>query len=107
MKQGTTSAERAALVSRLTPEEHEIYLWLRQCFSIAWIAETLEMEKRLVKVLAKQVFKTLNVINQWELVRYYASLNRSKPPAPAIQIEELACTLAFYPEYRREAAPWT
>jgi DNA-binding CsgD family transcriptional regulator len=105
MKQGTTNADRAALVSRLTHEEHEIYLWLLQCFSIAWIAETLEVEKRQVKVLAKKVFKTLDVINQWELVRYYAPLNRSKPPAPAIPPEELACILAFYPEYRRGAAP--
>ncbi|GHV80822.1 hypothetical protein AGMMS49944_26130 [Spirochaetia bacterium] len=92
-------------MSRLTPAEHEIYLWLRQGFSIAWIAETLEMEKRQVKVLAKNVFKTLDVLDLGELVRYYAPLNRSKPPAAAIQAEELASALAFYPEYRREAAP--
>ncbi|GHV61364.1 hypothetical protein AGMMS49587_05290 [Spirochaetia bacterium] len=104
MKQETTSADRAALVGRLTPAEYEIYLWLRQCFSIAWIAETLEMEKQQVKILAKKVFKTLDVTDQWELVRYYAPLNRCKPPAPAIQAEELACVLAFYPEYRAEAA---
>ena len=104
MKQGTTGADRAAMVSRLTPAEHEIYIWLQQCFSISWIAETLEMEKRQVRVLAKKVFKTLDVVDQWELVRYYASMNRSKTPAPAIPPEELASVLAFYPEYRREAA---
>ena len=103
MKQETTSADRAALLSHLTPAEHEIYLWLRQCFSIAWIAETLEMEKRQVKVLAKNVFKTLDVIDQGELVRYYAPLNRGKPPAPAIPPEELASALAFYPEHRTGA----
>ena len=90
------------MVSRLTQEEHEVYLWLRQCFSIAWIAETLAMEKRQVKVLAKRVFKTLDVIDQGELVRYYASPERIELPAPAIPPDELASVLAFYPEYRGE-----
>ncbi|GHV93308.1 hypothetical protein AGMMS50268_38110 [Spirochaetia bacterium] len=67
VKQGTTSADRAALVSRLTPAEHEIYLWLRQCFSISWIAETLEMKKRQVKILEKKSSKpwTSSISGNW------------------------------------------
>jgi hypothetical protein len=61
------------------------------------------MEKRQVKTLAQKVFTTLDVMDQGELVRYYASLNRSEPPAPALPSEELASTMAFYPEYCRVA----
>jgi DNA-binding CsgD family transcriptional regulator len=90
------------LVSRLSPEEHEIYLWLRESFSIAWIAETLMRDRRAVKALAKKVYKALQVRNQEELTAYYGTLGREAPAAiPEQKAEDLSLALA---RYNRQAA---
>ena len=105
MKQGVSKeVSRSAncgddvLVYRLLPEEYDVYVWLLQAYSLNWISETLGLDKRTVKILVGNVYKTLEVRDQRELVRYYFSSEKfvananSKP----LHGEELAYSMACY-----------
>ena len=90
--------DSAAFVSRLKPEEYEVYIWLLQAYSIAWISETLGLERKKVKSLASNVFKKFEVKNQRDLIKYFVSLKKyvSKPPP---NLEDFAYTMASYTNY--------
>jgi len=90
--------DSAAFVSRLKQEEYEVYIWLLQAYSIAWISETLGLESKKVKSLASNVFKKLDVKNQSELIRYYITLKKyeSKPPQ---NLEDFAYMMASYTDH--------
>ena len=95
-----------ALVGRLPPEEYEVYIWLLRAYSIDWIAESLGLEKKKVKTLAANIYTTLEVGNQRELVRYYFSPGKYAAPAggkPALPGEELAYSMARYTDQCVEA----
>jgi len=82
---------------RLLPEEYEVYVWLLQAYSIGWIAESLGLEKRIVKTLAKKVYKILEVSDQRELIRYYLSSDKyAAHVKPALSTEELAFSMSRY-----------
>jgi DNA-binding CsgD family transcriptional regulator len=81
------------LLRGLTPEEHEMFIWLREAFTIEWIAETLMRDKREVKTLAAQVYKALEVRNREELIAYYGALDKEAPRTIA---EKLSGALARY-----------
>jgi DNA-binding NarL/FixJ family response regulator len=68
----------AALSQNLSPEDTRIFRWLREGFSPAWIAETTLQREREVTKRAKEVFRSLEVRNQKELIRYYGALERGK-----------------------------
>jgi len=87
--------DSAAFISRLKPEEYEVYIWLLQAYSIAWISETLGLKSRKVKSLASNVYKTFEVKNQRELIKYFVSLKKyeSKPPH---NLEDFAYAMASY-----------
>ena len=92
-----TAETLETLVGRLSPDEREIYLWLRESFSIPWIVETTMREKREIKDIAARVYKTLEVRNQDELVVYYGTLGKeTSGEATDIQTEKLAGDLALY-----------
>ena len=97
MENQVTEETLKTLVCRLSPVEREIYLWLRESFSIPWIAETTMREKREIKDIAARVYKTLEVSDQAELVVYYGSLDKeTSGEAAEIQTEKLARDLALY-----------
>jgi len=97
MKNQVTEETLETLVGHLSPVEREIYLWLRESFSIPWIAETTMREKREIKGVAARVYKTLEVRNQDELVVYYGTLGKeSSGEATDIRTEKLAKDLALY-----------
>jgi DNA-binding NarL/FixJ family response regulator len=97
MKDQVTAETLETLVGRLSPVEREIYLWLRESFSIPWIAETTMREKREIKDIAARVYKTLEVSDQAELVVYYGVLDKeTSGEAKNIQAEKLAKDLALY-----------
>ena len=84
-----------ALVRSLPPREYQVYLWLLQAYSLDWIAETLGLEKRAVKTLAANVYRTLEVGDQRDLVRFYfVPTNES----PALEGEKLVHSMASYTE---------
>jgi DNA-binding NarL/FixJ family response regulator len=85
------------LLRDLTPEEHELFIWLREAFSIEWIAETLMRDKREIKTLAAQVYKALAVESREELIAYYGTLGKEVLPEIR-KAEELAGVLARYGE---------
>jgi len=87
--------DASALVSRLSKEEHEVYNWLLQAYSIEWIAETLGMETRKVRTLAANVYKTLEVSGQRELIRYYVSPGKYGVK-PLLSGEDFAYAMALY-----------
>jgi len=89
----------SALVNLLLPEEYNVYVWLLQAYNINWIAETLGLDKQTVKTLARNVYKTLKVNDQRDLVRYYFSPEKYAAHAngkPALTGEELAYFMAVY-----------
>jgi len=88
----------AAFVSRLKPEEYEVYIWLLQAYSLAWISETLGLDSKKIKSLASNVYKTFEVKNQRELIKYFVSLKKyeTKPPH---NLEDFAYTMASYTDY--------
>ena len=97
MKEQVTAESLKTLVGRLSPVEREIYLWLRESFSIPWIAETTMRKRREIKGIAKRVYKALEVKGQTELVALYGTLGKGTPGGPAdIQTEKLAGDLALY-----------
>ena len=87
--------DSAAFVSRLKPEEYEVYIWLLQAYSIAWISETLGLERKKVKSLVSNVYKTFEVKNQRELIKYFVSLKKYESK-PMQNIEEFAYAMASY-----------
>jgi DNA-binding CsgD family transcriptional regulator len=97
MEKQVTAETLETLVSRLSPVEREIYLWLRESFSIPWIAETTMRKKREIKDIAAKVYKTLEVSGQTELVAFYGTLD-NEPPGELtdIRAEKLAKDLALY-----------
>jgi len=97
MKKQATAETPETLVVRLSPVEREIYLWLRESFSIPWIAETTMREKRKIKDIAKRVYKTLEVSGQTELVARYGTLGKeTSGEVTEIRTEKLANDLALY-----------
>ena len=97
--------DSAAFVSLLKPEEYEVYIWLLQAYSIAWISETLGLKSKKVKTLAAKVYKTLKVKNQRDLIKYYVSLKKyeSKPPH---SLEDFAYMMASYTDHCAKRAAW-
>jgi len=87
--------DSAVFVSRLKPEEYEVYVWLLQAYSISWISETLGLEKKKVNSLASIVYKTFEVKDQRELIKYFVSLKKyeTKPPQ---NLEDFAYAMASY-----------
>ena len=83
------------MVCRLSKEEHEVYIWLLQAYSIEWIAETLGLENRKAKTLAANVYKTLEVSDQRELIRFYISPNKYGEK-PLLSGEDFAYAMASY-----------
>jgi DNA-binding CsgD family transcriptional regulator len=83
------------LVSSLPPQEHEVYLWLLNAYSMDWISESMGLEKRAIKTLAANVYRILKVSDQRELVRYYFVPANGSPVRPG---EELAQSMAQYTE---------
>jgi len=83
------------LVSCLLPEEYDVFIWLLQAYSVTWIAETLGLKKNKVKSLALKIYKTLDVKNQSELIRYYITLKKYeiKPPR---NLEDFSYAMASY-----------
>jgi hypothetical protein len=74
-----------------------VFVWLREAFTIKWIAETLMRDKREIKTLAAQVYKTLDVRAREELVAYYGLLSSQPPTTPPEQkAETLSSALARY-----------
>jgi DNA-binding NarL/FixJ family response regulator len=97
MRDQVTAETLETLVGRLSPDEREIYLWLRESFSIPWIAETTMREKREIKDISARVYKTLEVNDQAELVVYYGTLDKvTSEEATDIRTEKLAKDLALY-----------
>ncbi|MDR1837801.1 MAG: hypothetical protein LBQ89_09105 [Treponema sp.] len=97
MQDQVTAEILRTLVDRLSPDEREIYLWLRESFSIPWIAETTMRDKREIKDIAARVYKALEVSNQAELVVYYGALDKeTSGEATDIQTERLANDIALY-----------
>ena len=78
LKQAVTTLDKAEL---------EMYRWLRESFSLPWVAETLFIKKSLARRLAARLYKKLRVRNQMELVQLYGNLGRleeSNSGKPAI-----------------------
>ena len=97
MQDQVTAEILRTLVDRLSPDEREIYLWLRESFSIPWIAETTMRDKREIKDIATRVYKALEVRDQAELVVYYGALDmETLGQATDIQAEKLAKDIALY-----------
>jgi len=97
MQEQVTAETLRTLVGRLSPDEREIYLWLRESFSIPWIAETTMRDKREIKDIAARVYKALEVGDQAELAVYYATLDKEIPgQATDIKTEKLAKDIALY-----------
>ncbi|MDR1804400.1 MAG: hypothetical protein LBQ94_12425 [Treponema sp.] len=97
MRDKATAEALKALVGRLSADEREIYLWLRESFSIPWIAETTMRDKREIRDIAARVYKTLEVGDQAELVVYYGPLDKqTSGEAADIRTEKLANDLALY-----------
>ena len=97
MRDKVTAETLKTLVDSLSPDEREVYLWLRESFSIPWIAETTMRDKREIKDIAARVYKTLEVSDQAELVVYYGTLDKeTSGEATDIRTEELAKDLALY-----------
>ena len=97
MAKNKTTTELNTLVSSLAPPELEVYFWLRESFSIRWIAETAMLDKRQIKALAKKVYKTLQVRDQRELVAHYGTLSKEAVERKEdIQAEQLSCAIANY-----------
>ena len=97
MENQVTAENLETLVGRLSPVEREIYLWLRESFSIPWIAETTMRKVREIKDIATKVYKTLDVKGQTELVALYGTLGKeTSGEVTDIQTEKLARDLALY-----------
>ena len=97
MHDQVTAETLRTLVGCLSSDEREVYLWLRESFSISWIAETTMRDKREIKDIAARVYKTLEVNDQAELVVYYGSLDKeTSGQATDIQTEKLANDIALY-----------
>jgi len=97
MREQVTAETLRTLVGRLSPDEREVYLWLRESFSIPWIAETTIRDKREIKNIAARVYKTLEVSDQAELVAYYGTLDKETTgEATGIKTEKLANDIALY-----------
>ena len=97
MENQVTEETLETLVDRLSPVDREIYLWLRESFSIPWIAETTMRGKWEIKGIAKRVYKTLEVSGQTELVARYGTLGKETSGEETdIRTEKLARDLALY-----------
>jgi DNA-binding CsgD family transcriptional regulator len=59
----------------LGDEEREIYKWLRELYSLRWIAETLMLDVRETKEKAIRIYRKLGVNNQKSLCRAYRALD--------------------------------
>jgi DNA-binding CsgD family transcriptional regulator len=92
-------------VKNLGPAEYEVYLWLREAYSLPWIAETLFIEKRELKRRTARLLKSLGVKNQYELIQQYGALDKpleklTKAVKCPIRTEELCMALVLYQEER-------
>jgi DNA-binding CsgD family transcriptional regulator len=65
-------------VKQLCGDEMQSYKWLREFYSVHWIAETLLLDKRQVRKLIRQICRKLGVRNVKELLRVYGQLERQK-----------------------------
>jgi len=87
--------DNAALLSRLKPEEYDVYIWLLQSYSVRWISETLGLTNMKVRKLAAGVYKTLKVNNQRELIHNFVSVNKYEKK-PQLSGEDFAYAMASY-----------
>lgn len=69
-------AQLQARVDQLAQDEYEIYKWLREYYSVRWIAETLLISRCAAKKKIKRVFTVLGVKNKETLIRTYHRLGR-------------------------------
>ncbi|AEF82892.1 LuxR family transcriptional regulator [Leadbettera azotonutricia] len=60
----------------LDTEEREVFPWLREFFTVPWIAETIMRGKSEVKQIAGRIYRKLGVKNQAELVYRYGVLDK-------------------------------
>jgi DNA-binding CsgD family transcriptional regulator len=87
------------LLLTLTPEEHELFVWLREAITNEWIAETLMKDKREIKILAAEVYEALEVRDREELIAYYGALGKEAMAEVCdTEPDELARVLAWYSE---------
>ena len=105
MKALFTVEEKRNLVCSLPEKEYEIYLWLRNAYSVRWIAETLCTEKKDIKKTAAGVYKTLLVCNQRDLISQYGTLDRPKEffsdsvsASSSVNIDSLVFDVTLYSE---------
>ena len=103
MEQEYTVQEKRNLVSTLQTQEYEVYLWLRDAYSVGWIAETMNARKRDIQKIAGIVYKTLSVRDQRDLVDQYGVLDRPITLARgkvrnSAGIDDLVFSLAMYGE---------
>ena len=73
------SDELRKRVSTLTPDEVQVYKWLRESYSLRWIAETLMRTRSEVRTLTNQVCRKLGVSSTRGVIRYYAILDKEGP----------------------------
>ena len=95
MQENQPLRDASAMVSRLSKIEHEVYNWLLQAYSIGWISETLGMESRKVRAIAAKIYKTFEVSDQRELIRFYLSPNKYGEK-PLLSGEDFAYAMASY-----------
>jgi DNA-binding NarL/FixJ family response regulator len=101
MEKSSNNELKRTKVKNLGPEEYEIYIWLREAYSLPWIGETLLLAKRDVKRRAKQVYKSLGVKNRDELILQYGVLDKLRSSGFwdfGVKPEDLCHALDLYHE---------
>ncbi len=65
-------------VKTLTAEEFRVYEWLREAYSMSWIAETLMKKRSQIRAISREVYTKLGVNNCRDLIRFYAVLDKKR-----------------------------
>ena len=89
-------------VKSLDKAEIEMYRWLRESFSLPWVAETLFIKRSLARRLAARLYKKLRVRNQMELVHLYGTLDKPTEQAAENQKIPVLDELCEPPELFKE-----
>ena len=77
--EATSDDEKRERVRALTPEEFEVYKWLREGYTLKWTAETLYKDLDEIRTHAKCVYHKLGVKNQRSLINPYGVLDKDVP----------------------------
>lgn len=75
----TSEEEKRDRVNSLAPAELEMYKWLREGYTLEWVAETLFISKKRARRYEKNVYRKLGVIDQYGLFRLYGFLDKERP----------------------------